>query len=409
MFRDERGNFGFANANFSLTIGGIGVNLISPVAMAYTNTNTTSFSCRAQSESSYSLKNTTLFIWNSTNNLVYNKTKNISGFDNSTTFNYNLTKIGDYKWNCLAYNNHSNHTFAEANYSITFDVTIPQVNLVEPAGGYSATAGSLSFRYNVSDGINLSSCGLILNGVVVAYNVSVITNGTNIISYVTSAGSYNWGVNCTDLAGNEGNSSVRGLVISAPPEIVYTSSGRGGGGAGPNIFYPTSSQVWSGYTKALTSGEKISFGLGAGKEKHTLTVKEVKENYANITIQSNPISLTLFVGQEVKLNLSSSEVYNLYLKLEGISKGKVNVTMKELNEKIILVEDEIPVAENNFVAMENETEEEGINWAEREKEMARVGIIVLIGFILFVIVLVFLIVRHQKLVEITKVKKKQKR
>ena len=47
-------------------------------------------------------------------------------------------------------------------------------------------------------------------------------------------------------------------------------------------------------------------------------------------------------GEEKKLNLSSSEYYDFYIKLEGIKNNKANITIKTLYEKIIKEQAKIP-------------------------------------------------------------------
>jgi len=60
----------------------------------------------------------------------------------------------------------------------------------------------------------------------------------------------------------------------------------------------------------------------------------LREDFANITIQSNPINVLLGIGQSIKLNLTSPDYYDLYIKLESIKNKKVNLTIQTIHEEI---------------------------------------------------------------------------
>ncbi len=232
-YTDKNGNSAFALSNFSFIIGGVSVNLLSPLKSNFTNINSTNFSCEANSESSSSLKNITFNLWNSSA-LIYNLTSNVSGTSNSSNFNYNFSYEDRFLWNCLAFNNNSNSSFAENNFSIIFDISKPNVSQLNPTDEYSVTGTSdILFEYNVTDNNELSICSLILNTVSSSSNSSgILINQSNNISYSVSSGSYNWRINCTDKAGNFGNSSVRSLIINSPQRSLDNSGSSGGGGSG---------------------------------------------------------------------------------------------------------------------------------------------------------------------------------
>ena len=107
---DKKNNVGLASANFTLVLEGISTKLISPVTDTYTNQNQTNFTCNSLSEENYNLTNTTFQIWNSSNIIVYNETKNITGATNTTEFNYTFLEQDTYVWNCFSINNNSNST-----------------------------------------------------------------------------------------------------------------------------------------------------------------------------------------------------------------------------------------------------------------------------------------------------------
>jgi hypothetical protein len=128
------------------------------------------------------------------------------------------------------------------------DTTKPNVTLEGPNEGASGEGTtSFNFEYNVSDNLNVSTCSLILNGVDVEQNSStVMQNETNLISRNLEVNDYTWNINCTDQAGNVGNSSERTITVSAPSSGAGGSSsggGSGGGGGGGIVTSPTPGDV----------------------------------------------------------------------------------------------------------------------------------------------------------------------
>lgn len=335
LYSDENANLSFAPTNFSLSVAGIKVNLQTPNNGNATNTNLT-YNCTAESESSYALRNMTFSLWNSTS-LLYNETKNVTGTSNATVFSYNFTQENRYQWNCFGMNNNTNSTFASSNYSLIYDVTKPTVNISAPADGYAVTGTtSISYDYNVSDNFNMSTCAVILNGISSASNTSeIIKNQTNSISYSTASGSYTWHINCTDAAGNTQNSSSRSLTVNAEPSSTSNSGGGGGGSSLTQTYRPSSAEVTSGYTKELKKNDKVEFSIfDETGEKHALIVNTVGEDFVNLTLRSEPIIIILGIGQSIKVNLTSAEYYNLYVRLDDIIDKKAVLTIQTIKEEI---------------------------------------------------------------------------
>lgn len=116
---DVQGNRNIS-ANNSLTIAFITTTLNFP----QNNTSQTSaefeFNCSFSTSLKYNLVNSTFYLWNSTNDLIYSETKNISGASNSSFFSYNLSNRDSYFWNCQSFNNNTNSSWASKNYSLTY-------------------------------------------------------------------------------------------------------------------------------------------------------------------------------------------------------------------------------------------------------------------------------------------------
>src|SRR3989339_80180 len=390
---DSKGNFAYANNNYTLTIGNLSTTLNSPENNKYTNQNLT-FNCSGQTMQGAELTNLTFYLWNSTSNLIYNSTSNLSGEINSTIFSYNFTEEGNYSWNCLSINNQSNSDLADENYTLTYDITSPNITLISPenSASYTSSSQSITFSYNVSENINLSNCSLIVNDIISLTNISIVnTSETQSFTNSFVPGSYNWNINCSDKAGNINYTSQRSFTVTAP--VVVVSSGGGGGGGSPSasIYAPTSNDLLIGYSNELKEKEQVKFTItGLEKSSHTLTLNSLKNNKVNITIESEPISLLLGIGESKKLNVTSNEYYDLYIKFEGIKNNKANITIKtifeEINPKIYIVIDENKSETlDSEKEIEEKTEEDFLAFDLNKKVFYFLLIFLIIIFILFVI------------------------
>ena len=76
-----------------------------------------------------------------------NKTNDVSGTSNSTTFTRNLS-TGSYKWNCLVYDINGNYGWGDTNYTLIIDSTAPIITIVSPT--------NTSYNTN-SIGLNVSA------------------------------------------------------------------------------------------------------------------------------------------------------------------------------------------------------------------------------------------------------------
>ncbi len=101
------------------------VNLVYPTNNLVNITLGQTFSCEA---SDWQLKNATLQIWNSSNELYYKESRGISGIFNSSVFNVVLNE-DSYKWDCLVYDEKNNYNSA-GNFSISTIETL--VVIVSP-------------------------------------------------------------------------------------------------------------------------------------------------------------------------------------------------------------------------------------------------------------------------------------
>lgn len=105
------------------------------------------------------------------------------------------------------------------NFSI--DRTAPVTSLI-------TVNDAQSYVFNVSDRSPIANCSLILGGVSVSTKSFPSKDVSQIVSHPTDSGTYTYFINCTDIAGNTGNSSSATLVITSTSTTVYSAGGGGG-------------------------------------------------------------------------------------------------------------------------------------------------------------------------------------
>lgn len=313
---------------------------IKPVIILGTPDNNANLTSSTQtfnaSLSDWQLRNATLIIWNSTGSIVYSETNNITGVTNTTSFNISNLSIGNYNWTF-----NSSDTRGNTGNGTIRTFSIPAIiTILTPSDGYSVTGNSatLDFNFTIDTAANISNCSLIVNSN--STQTLNITNSSTVQNFTQelSVGTNTWQISCMDLNNSQYLTGTRSITITLPAPVVVASSSSGGGGGGggvATVFKPTEDEVKEGYTNNLRVKEKIQFTLFDNlAARHTLTVDAITNEYANITIRSNPVKLTLGIGQSAKLNLSSSDFYDLYIRLDEIENKKAKFTIQIIQEQI---------------------------------------------------------------------------
>lgn len=126
---------------------GVVSTLISPANAFATNNPNITFIANQTALGPTLLVNTTLFIWNASDNaLIYQNTQSITGTENQTQWNQILGD-GDYIWNVDVFGDGLEHDF-DINRTFLVDTLLPVVNLYEPPNG--TEFATLTVPYNVS-------------------------------------------------------------------------------------------------------------------------------------------------------------------------------------------------------------------------------------------------------------------
>jgi len=375
---------------------------ISPSNNFSTKQNENNFTCNSTSKN-YQLTNTSFYLWNSTNNLIYNLTKNITGNSNLSVFNYTFSIEGSYLWNCISYNNQS-YSNSNSNFTINYDITTPNVSSVS---GSSITSTSAIINWITNENANSSvGYGTTIELGSITNNSSLATSHSVSLSGLSASTIYYYNVTSCDSANNCNTTGTNSFTTLASTPPVTSSSGGGGGGSTIATYVATPEQASAGYNQSLKTNDKIKFSFFDTKsEEHILTVTQLGANFADILIQSEPIRLSLGIGQSAKLNLTSAVYYDLYVKLDSVKDNKADITIQTIHEEIPK-----PALVTGNAAEENKEQEnenpEG-NIAELNLKITKLQRIIRIIAVIFIMSVIFLLFRKKIIRAALKIKRRK--
>ena len=238
------------NANYSgdyetwwINVTNIPIDTVYPIFSNYWDNNA-SLTDSGVGKFNVTLANTNGTVLLTFNNVNYTAS-NSSG--NTTTFNATVPSIsaGTYNYYWVSYGNGTNHnlnTSIMRSYTVnaTADIIPPVVSLVSPANASTwISSSTVTFTYNVTDANSIANCSLIINRSLDQTATSVTKNTSQTFTKSMSNANYNWSVNCTDVAGNQGNSSTYSLTVSYTAPSAPSGGGGGGGGGGSSVSNQT--------------------------------------------------------------------------------------------------------------------------------------------------------------------------
>ncbi|MEM2173911.1 MAG: hypothetical protein QW199_00300 [Candidatus Pacearchaeota archaeon] len=304
------------------------------------------------SDAGSGLKNITIYLYNSTGNLINSSTSTSSPlFANFT----NLPE-GTYYFNATAYDNLNNSNSTETR-NVTIDTTKPSIALNFPPQGFSTTATSINFNWTALDNLDSNlSCNLTIDGIVKASSIeSLNSTSTNQTVSGFVVGSHQWNVTCWDDSNNTNTSETRNFSI-----IQAGGGGGAGGGEGAGGAINASEEIEK-LKEKLREAEKIKeeasvvceikepiekFGIGECKRlaegeaayfiyekvEHKIVINKINSDSVDITIYSLPIRFTIGVNQSKLVDITNDGIADIKISLDELDyeRKKVSFTVKVL-------------------------------------------------------------------------------
>lgn len=198
----------------SLDSSVVHVTLVSPANNSVSSSGNQTFSCNG---TGFALRNLTFYLWNASGSLNTSSVSVVGSSANLSSVQTNLA-LGDYMWNCRAFDLNGNSSFAgSGNYS--FSVSSIATTLVSPSDA-SAVGTNQSYSCNATSSTSLTNVTFYLwnasgdSVVVQNKSVSGVSNSSSFQANFSVGGNHSW--NC--LFAN--NLSASGFAF-ANFSIVY--------------------------------------------------------------------------------------------------------------------------------------------------------------------------------------------
>ena len=172
--------------------------------------------------------------------------------------------------------------------------------------------------------------------------------------------------------------------IIANFERIVTGGG-GGGGSAPREPEPESELIeWTEEEKldvSMKVNDELKFYID--DNEHTVTLTEVGVNYARLSIHSEPILLTMYLGQTREVDITGDGNNNIRIYLEKIENGEAHFEFERLEVEDFPIEEETKEESVDLIEEPHETTE------KFEELPLKIPVLVLIIFIIGMIGILF--------------------
>lgn len=225
---DGDGICDFSLQNYTFSRTGPIVNLTSPLNNTF-GFSSKDFTCQA--DNLVNMTNATLFVWNSTNVLINQTTRPLTGVSNQTTFNISFATADAYKWNCQVTDSELLSNFFSSNYTINMETNTSVTTLNYPVSNSWISNGT-NIPFNcTTQGSNLGS-EFFYGNFTGTFGLNqtrtpIVSNVPNIFNLTLADGSYLWTcganktTNSTIVLSQYGNATVN--IDSVLPNVTISS------------------------------------------------------------------------------------------------------------------------------------------------------------------------------------------
>ncbi|MBU0628840.1 MAG: hypothetical protein KKC75_06635, partial [Nanoarchaeota archaeon] len=218
-----------------------------------------------------------------------NQTINISGSENTTIFG-GINQTGNYKWNCLVYDNESHAVFASANYTFT------QTQYPCDTGDLSSICYVNSAK-RIRNGYIVNATNLVINSGGLLYNYSGVSISFNVSGNFTinSGGAINLS-SSTDAGGS--------VNITADSIFIYGGLNCSGNtvNGNVNLVYSTNINVTTAVITPWPYIAKENVSLGKVRFSNSLNYSAAVFNSSNVVIYNQSIVVDSAANSELNVS-----------------------------------------------------------------------------------------------------------
>ena len=255
---------------------------------------------------------------------------NVSGTGNhSNAFSF-MIEVNDTYNHRYIYN-----ATATSGFNFTIDADNPSVTITPPSLTTINTGDTIAYKCVGTDpesGISSLLWTLTKpNGQTKTYTTESITVAS---ADTQSAGTYTLTCQVKDAALNDVTSTAYEFKAHIKATGTTSSGGGESGGTGASTTETIKvdnsiTDVGSTTTVTKQQGQSSTFSLD-GKTAHTVKFKAVTSGSVTIEIKSDPIEVTLNVGETKQVDIDADGTNDLEVTLESVSSGAAKITMKKV-------------------------------------------------------------------------------
>ncbi|MBT3405527.1 hypothetical protein HN832_05085 [archaeon] len=143
----------------------------------------------------------------------------------------------------------------------------------------------------------------------------------------TSVGAFTTTCTYADLAGNTGSTTA---------SYTVTSEGGISSGSGTPSFYQNTyvhnEQELDEFQKQLKVKERVKLKINS--QTHYVGIKELTDESVTLEIQSDPIEVTLKIGEEKRVDVDADDILDLIVKLNGITNNQADLIVIAIEEGV---------------------------------------------------------------------------
>ena len=214
------------------------------------------------------------------------------------------------------------------------DGDVPTATITAPADTTITTQNSITYKCSGSDGdgSGVATCSLKFtrpDGTTETF--STCSNKALSGESTGQAGTYT--VDCTVTDSTDNSKAATATTFTVLHGTAGVSAGGGGdGGSGGAVTVTADIDLTTAESASLSGykGNVKTFTFGGAAHKVTMT--DVTDTSVTLTIESNPIVVTLNVGDIKRVDLNNDGTDDMEVTLESISSGRANIAMKKLVE-----------------------------------------------------------------------------
>ena len=291
------------------------------------------------------------------------------------------------------YNNSQQINTSDANYTIVADGNDPSVSVTAPSDTTVDVSESAGITYTCT---GADANGTITNtdwtltkpsgGGTVTKTGSSATFKTTDINY---AGTYSVTCKVTDAVGRTATSAAK--TFTAHLSSISSSSGSaGGGGGGSGATGAATTTVDVDHDLTTTAPAEITKSQGAivtftldGSSEHKITFKQVASDKVTLIFESDPVEVTLTVGETKLVDLDADGVDDVRVTLNSIENGMANVVTERVQPVVTQ-----PSGEPVPGEVTGETTPEATPTAESGSSATTVVVIIIIVVVIIIIAVV---------------------